>query len=717
MLHDFCALPVVMPPPRLPSARPLARCVARAAATAVVGAAGAASAQEPALPRLDPIVVTATRSDERAFDLPLAIDSVDRDRIQNGQLQVNLSESLAGIPGISVQNRWNYAQDLQVSVRGFGARANFGVRGVRLYQDYIPATMPDGQGQTGSFSLASAQRIEVLRGPFSALYGNASGGVISVFTEDGPTPPIAGGQLIGGSYGTWNAIAKAGGQSGAVNYVLAGNYFTIDGYRDHSHASRQLGNAKVRIDASPDTSIVIVANALYQPEAEDPLGLTRAQWEENPRQANPAAALFDTRKTVSQRQAGATVLQKLTENAELRVTGYGGTRTVRQFLALSGSGPTSSGGVSDIDRSFGGVDGRVIYRFLLGGRPGTFTLGGNAETQRDQRKGFVNNDGQLGDLRRDETDTVSNGDGYAQLELAPVDALSFLAGYRYSNVRFNTSDHYVTSLNPDDSGQRNYSHGSPVVGGVWHVTDRLNLYANYGQGFETPTFIELAYRPVGSGLNLALEPSVSDSAEVGLKALLGRTQRVNVAAFDVKTTDEIVVDTATGGRTTYKNATKTERKGVEAAWQGDLGAGFAGYASYTYLSARFTERATTGLPPQIVPAGARLPGVPGTSAYGELSWSYPPAYGFNAAVEVQYAGKVYVNDRNTDAAPAWTVANLRVGFEQRAGAWVFREFARLNNLGNVNYSGTVIVGDSNGRYFEPSATRNFLVGASAYATF
>ncbi|HYR00099.1 MAG TPA: TonB-dependent receptor, partial [Casimicrobiaceae bacterium] len=554
----------------------MANCVAGAVATAVAAAAGAVSAQERAVPRLDPIVVTATRTDERAFDLPLAIDSVDRDRIQNGQLQVNLSESLAGIPGISVQNRWNYAQDLQVSVRGFGARANFGVRGVRLYQDYIPATMPDGQGQTGSFSLASAQRIEVLRGPFSSLYGNASGGVISVFTEDGPVPPIAGGQVIGGSYGTWNTIARAGGQSGAVNYLLAGNYFTIDGYRDHSHASRELGNVKLRLDASPDTSIVIVANALYQPEAEDPLGLTRAQWEANPRQADPAAVLFDTRKTVSQRQAGATVLQKLTEDADLRVTGYGGTRSVRQFLALPGIGATSSGGVSDIDRSFGGVDARVIYRFRLADRPGTLTLGGNAETQRDQRKGFVNNNGQLGDLRRDETDSVGNGDGYAQLEFAPLDALSLLAGYRYSNVRFDTSDHYIAPGNPDDSGQRNYSHGSPVVGAVWHVTDRLNLYANYGQGFETPTFIELAYRPVGSGLNLALQPSVSDSAEAGLKALISRTQRVNVAVFDVKTSDEIVVDTSTGGRTTYKNAAKTERKGVEAAWQGDLGAGFAG---------------------------------------------------------------------------------------------------------------------------------------------
>ena len=295
-------------------------------------------------------------------------------------------------------------------------------------------------------------------------------------------------------------------------------------------------------------------------------------------------------------------------------------------------------------------------RFVVGGRPGAITLGANYESQNQQRRGYVNNNGMLGDLRRDESNSVSNTDGYLQIEFSPWDPISLLAGYRYSDVRFKSNDHYITNGNPDDSGDRAYSHGSPVVGALWHVTDRLNVYANYGQGFETPTFIELAYRPVGSGLNFALQPAVSNSGEVGLKALIGRDQRLNLAAFDIRTSDEIVINTATGGRTTYKNAAKTERKGFEAAWQGNLGAGFAGYASYTYLSAKFTDATTTGVPPQIVPAGARLPGVPASSAYGELSWTYPQWAGFNAALEVQYAGQMYVNDRNTDAAPAWTIA-------------------------------------------------------------
>jgi iron complex outermembrane receptor protein len=675
----------------------------------------AAGAQAPE--RLDPLVVTATRSEERAFDLPVAIDSIDAALIQRNQLQVNLSEALARIPGIVVANRWNYAQDLQVSSRGFGARANFGVRGIRLYQDGIPATMPDGQGQTGSFSLASAQRIEVLRGPFSTLYGNASGGVIAVFTEDGTDPPQVQGQIVAGSYGTYNAIVKAEGIANGAGYVLAANHFATDGYRDHSEASRDLVNAKLKFAIDPDTRVTLIANSLYQPEAQDPLGLSRAQWEQNPRQADPSAELFNTRKTVNQTQVGATIERQFGADTVLRITGYGGQRLVRQYLALAGSLPLSSGGVTDLDGDFGGIDARLTWRTMLGGGPLSITAGVADDKQHQRRKGFVNLNGALGDLRRDEDDFLTSTDGYAQAEWSPLAALSLLAGARYSDVRFNSVDHYIVPPNPDDSGRVAYSHFSPVAGAVWHAARDLNLYANWGEGFETPTFIELAYKNVGSGLNFDLRPAVSRSTEVGLKAYVWGGQRVNLAVFSINTSDEIVIDASTGGRTTYKNASKTRRRGVEAEWEAALPDGFNAYASYTYLSATFASDATTGLPPLPIPAGSRLPGVPQSNAYAELAWSRPQWYGVSAAIEGQYAGKNYVNDRNTDAAPSYAVANLRAGFEQASGAWTFREFARINNIFDRNYVGSLIVGDTNGRFFEPSARRNFIAGLTANAKF
>ena len=311
---------------------------------------------------------------------------------------------------------------------------------------------------------------------------------------------------------------------------------------------------------------------------------------------------------------------------------------------------------------------------------------------------------------------MSDADAYIQAEwrLQPI---SLFAGLRYSDVRFNSEDHYINANNPDDSGSVNYSHPSPVAGAVWHATPDLNVYANWGVGFETPTFTELAYRPVGTGLNLGLQPAISQSAEIGVKVLIGERERFNLSVFKVSTSNEIVIDAATGGRTTYRNASKTRRRGVEAEWDGNLGNGLTAYASYTYLLAEFSTAATTGTPPQLIPAGSRLPGVPGSSAYAELALSRPDWYGFSAAIEAQYANKVYVNDRNTDYAPAYVVANIRAGFQQLAGAWTFTEFARLNNFTAHNYSGTVIVGDTNGRYFEPSAERNFLVGVTINARF
>jgi iron complex outermembrane receptor protein len=289
--------------------------------------------------------------------------------------------------------------------------------------------------------------------------------------------------------------------------------------------------------------------------------------------------------------------------------------------------------------------------------------------------------------------------------------LSVLAGVRYSDVRFSSDDHFIVPGNPNDSGSVSYSHTSPVAGAVWHVNDAINVYASYGQGFETPTFTELAYQPVGNGLNLGLEASVSTSTEIGLKAIYGG-QRVNVATFWTDTKNELVINTATGGRTTYKNAAKTKRRGVEVSWDGDLGAGFRGYAAYTYLDATYASSLTTGTPPVTVSAGNRLPGVPQSYAYGELSWSRSAWSGFSAALELVAASKVYVNDANSDAAPGYMIANVRAGFEQQSGRWQFREFIRVNNIGNLNYVGSVIVGDTNSRFFEPSATRNFILGVS-----
>jgi iron complex outermembrane receptor protein len=688
----------------------------RTAPFAVAWTAAAASGAMAQAPErtsvLDPVTVTATRSEARVFDVPASVDVIDGTTIRDGNPAINLSETLVRVPGVFAANRQNYAQDLQISSRGFGARAAFGVRGVRLYQDGIPVTMPDGQGQTGSFSLLSAQRIEVVRGPFSTLYGNASGGVISVFTEGGTASPVLSASGGYGSDDLWTAGLKLLATAGPADFAVAGSTFSTSGYRDHSAARRDIFNLKLGYAASPATAVTLIGNTQYQPETQDPLGLSRAQWEANPRQVDPVAVQFDTRKTINQAQGGVAVDHAFGDDATLHVRAYGGRRAIRQYLALSGALPTSSGGVPDLDRDFGGIGGRFTWRTQAGGMPLAVTVGADADGMKERRQGFVNNNGALGDKRRDEDDTVKSADVFAEAEWSFAPAFTATLGVRSSVVRYESEDHYVTAANPDDSGSRRFTNTSPVLGLVYHATPDLNLYASYGQGFETPTLAEMAYNTVGPGLNFSLNPATSQVYEIGLKTIIASSQRLNLAGFYIDTEDEIVVDTAALGRNTFKNAGSTRRVGAELLWDGELPWGLHGHVALTWIRAEFTESFLSGAPPLPVQSGNRLPGVPPQQAYGELKWA-PGGYGgFNTAVEVQYVGKIYVNDRNTDAAPAYTVANVRAGLAQTSGRATFTEFVRVNNVFDRKYVGSVIVGDANGRFFEPAPGRNWFVGVS-----
>ncbi len=322
------------------------------------------------LPELAPVVITATRVERSSFGLPAAVDVIDGDEVRAGQPRVNISESMGRVPGVLVQNRQNYAQDLQVSSRGFGARASFGVRGVRLLQDGIPLTMPDGQGQTGLFDLDHVRRIEVLRGPFAALYGNSSGGVIELFTREGDGPELEAQGWMGG-FGSSRLALRAGGGHGPLRLGGGASRFATEGYRDHSAARRDLANVRLHYDLANAASLTVIANGLDQPDTQDPLGLTRAQLGADRRQAGTGALAFNTRKSIAHHQGGFAFEQPLSARDSLRVRGFGGDRQVRQYLALTGVALTSSGGVVDLDRGFGGGSLQWIRRSVNA----TLTLG------------------------------------------------------------------------------------------------------------------------------------------------------------------------------------------------------------------------------------------------------------------------------------------------------------------------------------------------------
>jgi len=688
----------------------------------------AQTAASDASSRLGPVVVTATRTEALPFDVPASIDRIEGTGIRDARLQVNISESLGGVPGLLARDRQNYAQDVQISVRGFGARSTFGIRGVRLYIDGIPATLPDGQGQISNVDLGSADRIEVLRGPFSALYGNSSGGVIQVFTEEGSGPARFSTSLTGGSDSTVRLGLKASGSSGSIGYLVSASEFSTDGYRDHSAAERRLGNAKLTWKPDDASKLTLVMNSVALPKAQDPLGLTRAQFEADPRSVDPSALAFDTRKTVDQTQLGVVYERRVDEQNALRALVYSGHRNTEQFQAIPTApqaSPLHPGGVIALGRNYTGTDLRWTLRTSLAERPFTLVGGVAYDALEERRQGYQNFIGTTlgvqGALRRNEDNDVANFDQYLQASWRFAERWSVDAGIRHSSVRFRSSDHYIVGPNPDDSGSVRYSATLPVLGIMFRATESLHLYATVGRGFETPTLNELAYRPNGAtGLNLALQASRSDSVEAGVKS---RTAfgAFDVALFETRTHDEIVTQTNLGGRSTFQNAGATRRRGLEAAWATQWGEDLRGQVAWTWLDARYRDAFMTctvtpcATPNLTVAAGNRIPGVARSALYGALAWA--PPQGWRAGVEGRVLSRVYVNDANTDAASGFAIASANVGYLTRLGAWEISGFGRVDNLFGRRYAGSVIVNEGNARFFEPAPGRTWTAGLTASTGF
>ena len=669
---------------------------------------------------LSPVVVTGSRVEHSSFNLPISINVVNAEQMQAGQPMVNASESLARVPGIVAPNTSRFSSDQLISSRGFGARSGFGIRGIRLYADGVPQTMPDGQGQLSTFSLSSAERMEVMRGPFSALYGNSSGGVIQIFTRDGRGSPRATASAYGGSFGTWRADLQAEGESSGLGYLIDASRYESEGYRDHNAVRRDQVNSKLTWQLSEQTKAILVLSGLDQPYNQDPQGLTRAQFETDRHQIQSDAIKYNTGGNKSQTQGGLNLEHRLTNEDALQAVVWTGIRQTmtRGSTAFNAAAVIKgSGGIGYIDRDFAGTDVRWSHEAITPTGPLTLTLGLTYETMKDVRTGYENNLGSQGVLRRDEDNLAFSSGQYLQAEWDLGKNWTLSGGVRRSQISYENRDRYIassaTTSNPDDSGTASYENISPVLGLVYHLNPAVNLYANAGKGFDTPAFIELAYKANGaSGLNFALQPSTSVNYEAGVKALVGHHTRINLALFQISTDQEIVVDTSVAGRTVYANAGKTGRSGLELSIDSDLGNNVRTSLAYSLLDARFDESFRSSS--TTISSGNQIAGTPRTTLYGELAWKHP-ASGFSTAIEARYSDKVYVDDQNSDAAASYTLVNWRGGFEQHLGGVHFSEFLRIENVMDKNYVGGVLVNSTTP--FAPAPGRNYLLGVSARVAF
>lgn len=666
---------------------------------------------------LDAVVVSASRTEQRVMDTAASVSVVNSAQIHDGQAEANLSEPLRRSPGIFALNRQNYAQDLLISSRGFGANSTFGVRGIRLYVDGIPGTMADGQGQISHIDLASASRIEAMRGPFSVLYGNSAGGVISVFTENGRPGAAATPYFSAGSHGRWKYGLKLNGERNGLNYVAHAGVLHTAGYRNHSAAGRRNQNAKLGFSLGEDTAVTLVANSVNL-KAQDPLGLTAAQLALDPRAA-PNVANFDTRKTVAQIQGGLTIARRMSKSDSVTLTPYIGHRRITQFL------PAAANGVIDLSRDFHGMDGKWLHAGAIGHIPALLTAGLESGASNDRRLTYANLSGvKTGNAGQDYTMSARNLDLYAQLELRPADRVVMDAGLRRSKTRLSSISNASSAVSP---GANTYQATTGMAAVQYYPQENTNLYLSFGTGFDTPTLNQAYYspsyvnglKPDGSSSavnlgNINLPAARTRQVEIGFKSRLSASAQVIGALFDAKTSNEIVIDSSNFGKTAFGSAPKTGRRGLELSAQAQLPYGVRASMAYTLLNTTVEGyRRSDGT---LAANGARIPGVPRRGLFTELLWRQVDNT-LELAIEGRAAGSMAANDTNAAFAGGYMVIDIRALARQDIGGWTCAEFVRVDNIFDRAYVGSVIVNQARSQYYESAPGRDWLAGVKATYQF
>jgi iron complex outermembrane receptor protein len=646
--------------------------------------------------QLEAVTVEAPRVATPITQVPAAISVVEQNDIQQGQPTVGLDEALGRVPGVFAQNRFNFAQDLRLSIRGFGARSAFGIRGIKILIDGIPETLPDGQSQVDSIDLSSARRIEVLRGPASALYGNASGGVINILTEDGPAQPFVEMRTTHGDFGLWKAQLKSGGQAGPLNYLFNVSRLELGGFRQQSRAESVIVNSKLRLDITEDSHLTALVNIVDSPRADDPGGLTRAEVEANPRQAAPNNLAFRAGEEVTQGRIGLVYQQQFARLNDLEIVGYYSGRQFRNSIPFR---------VVEFDRAVFGGGVKYSHRGPLLGHRNRFTSGVDVQYQDDRRRNFDNVNGRPGEtllLLQDER--VTNVGPYIQNEFYLLNNLMLVLGGRYDNVHFVVDD-FLTS-DGDDSGSRTFSQVTGRAGLLFSLLPEVNLYANVAQSFETPTTTELVNRPTGGGgINADLDPQRAINYELGVKGRAWQRLSYELALFFITLQDELIRFSDATGRDFFRNAGESHRYGVEFGFSLEVLQGLRVSLAYTYLDAVFDEFVKPG---GVDLDGNKVPGLPPHQVYGEIFYRH--LLGFYGGLEVLYVDSFFVDDENIEKNDGYTVANLRLGYDRSIGRWLTSLFFGIQNLFDEAYNSNVRINAAGGRFFEPAPDFNVYGG-------
>ena len=666
-------------------------------------------------PVLPPVEVRVTRESERSpLELPFAVSATTPDSLRPGQRHLTLDETLLLLPGVTVASRNNPTQDPRISIRGFGARSAFGVRGVRVLRDGMPLTLPDGQTPVDYLDLESVGRVEVLRGSASALYGNAAGGVIELRSAPPSTEPLTGDvRAWTGPDGFQRWTASVDGTLDALRYQATGARTTSDGWREHSRQRTTHGHARVAADVR-GTTVALQALLFDMPVAENPGALTEAEWRADPTSADPASVNRGARKAVSQSQVGLVATRPL-DGGELEATLYGGTRKLDNPLPFA---------IIDIDRaSYGATVRGSLARGVLGTEH-RLSTGVDAQWLSDDRRNFANCINppvpppsascpdvgeERGQITLDQRERVRSVGIYVRDEVPLGDGWLLSAGVRADQIRFEVEDQLVGGGNPDDSGERTLRAISPMAGLLLRVSLLNAVYGNVSTSFETPTATELGNKPDGSaGFNPELDPQRAVTLELGAKGILAERVRYDVAVFQTRVTDELVPFEVPGGggRRYFRNAGRTLRRGLEVAAGASLGPMDLG-ASYAFADYEFREYTPDVGGTPVDYSGNRIPGIPQHQLQSSATVRHRTLW---ATAEAIFTGRIVADDANTAEAPGYEVLHLRAGGDAIFGRPWLAPVIGVHNVFDRQYVGAVSINANGARYYEPAPGRTWFVG-------
>ncbi|MBB3190810.1 TonB-dependent receptor family protein [Halomonas cerina] len=650
---------------------------------------------------LPTITISVPRLARSLVETPAAVSVVTREEIRRGQQGVRLDEALVRVPGVFLQNRDNFAQGQRISSRGFGARGTFGIRGLHIRVDGIPYTLPDGQAQIDAVDLDSAERIEVIRGPASVLYGNAAGGVIDITTGDGSelrhSPVI---RLQGGSDDFTKLSLRQGGERGDWVHSVSVSALDFDGYRQQSAVEKRLLNARVGYRLDDDRTLSALVNLLDMPTAEDPSALTREEAAEDPRQARDVAIALDSGQTVTQQLVGLHYADRAFASGELELRGFVSRRDFEQQLPFPGSS------LIDYARLYYGGGADYTGAGTLVDKPLRYVAGIDLARQEDDRgRRAVDGQGAVIGRTADEQQNATAAGVFVQGELGLTERLELSAGLRHDRVRMTIDDRFLAD-GRDDSGERTFREWTGSLGLSYRYQPDHQVYATLGNAFETPTFTEFARPDGGGGFNPAVEPQQALNREVGLRGVFGNGLRYELVAFSVDVDDELIGFEATDGRTFFENAGRTSRDGIELGLDWSPSLAWRGTSALTLADYRFERFEDDG---QDI-AGNRLPGQPRQVWHNALTW-YGDGQRF-ATLEAQYTGDYYAENANEVAVDDYWLINLRGGDAWRLGGGDTRLAWNLGirNLLDTAYFENVRINAFGGRFFEPAAGRTFYAG-------